>query len=79
MTYYFITPAFEYDIKKNVVEGIFPNLNIEHQNILHQSDLVVTFGQSSALTEALLFEKPIILVNMFNENYPFLREKPEEG
>ena len=36
MVYYFITSAFEYDIKKNVVESIFPNLSIDHQNILHK-------------------------------------------
>jgi len=31
-----ITSAFQYDIKKNVVDKLFPNLNIDHNNVLHK-------------------------------------------
>nr|QBK88493.1 MAG: DEAD/DEAH box helicase [Mimivirus LCMiAC01] len=35
MEYYFITKPFENDIKKNVIELIFPKLNASHQQLLH--------------------------------------------
>jgi len=74
-----IHPGESEEYYKQLVHPIYPNVKITRlgdlTNLIFQSDLVVTFAQSSALIEALLFEKPIILVNMFNENYPFIREK----
>lgn len=74
-----IHPGESEDYYKKLIHPIYPEaeiLRLENlTDLIFQSDLVVTFAQSSALIEALLFEKPIILVNMFNENYPFIREQ----
>ena len=74
-----IHPGENEDYYKQLVNSIYPEVEIIRlgnlSNLIFQSDVIVTFGQSSALIEALLFEKPIILVNMFNEHYPFITER----
>lgn len=46
--------------------------------LINNSDIVVCFGHSSAMLEAVLLRKPLIIMNLFNEgttkNY-YLREK----
>jgi len=74
-----IHPGDSEEYYKQLVHPIYPNVEITRlgnlTSLIFQSDLVITFAQSTALIEALLFEKPIILVNMFNENYSYIREK----
>jgi hypothetical protein len=46
--------------------------------IISNSDVVITYGQSSSILQASLLEKPIIVINLFNyplEKMPFLKEK----
>lgn len=73
-----IHPGENEEYYKQLVHSIYPGVEITRSgdltNLTFQSDLIVTFAHSTALIEALLFEKPIIIVNMFNENYPFIRE-----
>jgi UDP-N-acetylglucosamine:LPS N-acetylglucosamine transferase len=73
-----IHPGESEEYYRQLTHQIYPDIEIirlgDLTNLIFQSDLVVTFAQSSALIEALLFERPIIIVNMFNENYPFIKE-----
>lgn len=74
-----IHPGENEEYYKKLVHSIYPDVEITRlgnlPNLIFQSDVIVTFAQSSALIEALLFQKPIILVNMFNERYPFIAEE----
>jgi len=45
--------------------------------IISNSDIVITYGQSSSILQAALLEKPVIVINLFNyplEKMPFLKE-----
>lgn len=46
----------------------------ELSSLISESDLIITYGQSSGLLEVLLLNKPIIMINMFNESYSFIQE-----
>jgi hypothetical protein len=70
------------DIYRQLVDPIDPSIEIiQHADLLpliNDSDVIVTFGVSSALFEVLLLEKPMYLMNIFDEDTTkniFLKEK----
>ena len=44
-------------------------------SLIYQSDLVITFAQSTALLQVLLLNKPLFIINFFNETLPYIEEK----
>lgn len=67
---------------RKIVDKIDPSIEILQKvdliDLINQSDIIVTFGQSAALSEAILLKKPIFIMNLFNdgiENYALLQER----
>ena len=44
-------------------------------SLIYQSDLIITFGQSTALLQVLLLNKPLFIINLFNERISYIEEK----
>lgn len=59
-------------VYKEIVLAINPGIEIiqtgDLLSIINNSDIIVSFGSSSALFEALLVGKPIFIMNIFNED-----------
>jgi hypothetical protein len=69
-------------VYRQLVDPIDPSIeiiqNADLVPLINDSDVIVTFGHSSALFEALLLEKPIYMMNIFDEDTTknlFLKEK----
>lgn len=69
-------------VYRQLVDPIDPSIEIIQNAdlvlLINDSDVTVTFGHSSALFEALLLEKPIYMMNIFDEDTTknlFLKEK----
>ena len=64
---------------RQMINPIDPTIEIIQKgdllSLINQSDLIVTYAQSTALLEVLLLNKPIIMMNMLNETVPYIEEK----
>lgn len=78
-----IHPASEnIDDYRKIIDPIDPDIEIiqriELLPLINESDVIVTFGESWALFEALLLNKPILVMNFFDEDVsrnPFIKEQ----
>jgi hypothetical protein len=59
-------------VYREILKDIYPDVEIFQQtnliNLLKDSDIVIGFGITSAYFQALLLRKPILLMNIFNED-----------
>lgn len=60
------------DVYKELLSSISPSIEIiqtgDLLDLISDSDIIVSFGTSSALFQALLLNKPIFIMNIFNED-----------
>jgi hypothetical protein len=60
------------DVYKEILSPINPNIEIIQTanllDLINDSDMVISFCSSSALIQALLLNKPIFIMNIFNED-----------
>ena len=64
---------------KRIINKIDSSIEIIQKDdlfsLIYQSDLVITFAQSTALLQVLLLNKPLFIINLFNERLPYIEEK----
>lgn len=78
-----IHPASEnFEEYRKLVDSVDPSIEVIQKSellpLINDSSVIVTFGESWALFEALLLSKPIFIMNLFDEDTaknPFLDER----
>ena len=60
------------DVYEQLLTPLDPSIEVIQKadllSLINNYDLIVSFGHSSAILEALLLRKPVFLMNLFNEN-----------
>jgi UDP-N-acetylglucosamine 2-epimerase len=66
------------DYYKSIVHPIDKSIQIfqnkDLTELVHSSDLIITYAQSNSLLVPLLLKKPIIVLNLFDESYNFIND-----
>jgi len=73
-----IHPGESTETYQKIVDKINPSIPVlKKENLtklIIESDIVITFGQSTSQSEAILFKKPVIHLNFFNESFLLIKK-----
>ncbi len=73
-----IHPGENIEDYKKIVHNIDPNIEILKEGDLTQlffeSDIIITFGHSTSMTEAMILKKPILHLNFYDESISLIEE-----